>query len=93
MTQPSDDSIGPYYRYAGIFLFAMFGLTVGTFLAAILFQVPLDSLVVKVLAGMAAGEMFAALLIIIRDKRFDSLFKTFVSALPFTKYQKPETSS
>lgn len=86
----TDSDIGPYYRWLGLGLLVMFALTVGTFLAAIILQVPLTDVAIKALGGIAGIEMLSALILIIRPKRFDDLFKTVVSALPFTRYQKPE---
>lgn len=91
MTTPltPEQNIGPYYRAVGIFLLFLLGATVLGFLAAVLLQVPLTDLVVKVLAGLAGIELLGALLIIVRPARFDDLFRTVIAALPFTRYGRP----
>ena len=86
MIETTND-ISPYYRYAGIFLLAMFGLTVCTFLAAVLLQTPMTSLVIKLLGILAVVEMLAALMIIIRDERFDRFFRILIGAIPWTKFE------
>jgi hypothetical protein len=86
---PPEQNIGPYYRYAGIFLMFLLGCTVLTFCAAVLLQVPMTALIVKVLAGMAAGEVAGMILIILRPEKLDIIFRAVMAWLPFTHYGTP----
>ena len=88
MTVPlaPEENIGPYYRMVGAFLLFLLGVLVVGLVAALVLKVPLDPLVVKVMAGLAGMMLVGALLIIVRPARFDSLFRQVISALPFTKY-------
>ena len=88
---PPEQNIGPYYRYAGIFLMFLLGCTVLTFCAAVLLQVPMTSLVVKILAGMALGEVVGMILIILRPEKLDIVFRAVMAWLPYTRYGTPPT--
>lgn len=83
---PPEQNIGPYYRAVGAFLLFLLGVLVVGLVAALVLKVPLDPLVVKVMAGLAGMILLGALLIIVRPARFDSLFRTVIAALPFTRY-------
>lgn len=83
---PPEQNIGPYYRLVGAFLLFLLGVLVVGLVAALVLKVPLDPLVVKVMAGLAGMILLGALLVIVRPARFDSLFRTVIAALPWTKY-------
>lgn len=85
---PPEQNIGPYYRMVGAFLLFLLGVLVIGLVAGLVLKVPLDPLVVKVMAGLAGAILLGALLIIVRPARFDDLFRTVIAALPFTKYQR-----
>jgi len=94
VTAPSlapEENIGPYYRLVGAFLLFLLGVLVVGLVAGLVLKVPLDPLVVKVMAGLAGMILLGALLIIVRPARFDSLFRTVIAALPFTKYGSTQT--
>lgn len=86
---PPEENIGPYYRLVGAFLLFLLAVLVVGLVVALLIKVPLDPLVVKVMAGLAGMILSGALLIIVRPARFDSFFRMVISALPFTKYGSP----
>lgn len=86
-----EQNIGPYYRAVGAFLLFLLGVLVVGLVAALVLKAPLDPLVVKVLAGLAGMMLMGALLIIVRPARFDSLFRTVIAALPWTKYGSTPT--
>lgn len=88
---PPEQNIGPYYRAVGAFLLFLLGVLVVGLVVALVLKAPLDPLVVKVLAGLAVMMLVGALLIIVRPARFDSLFRTVITALPWTKYGSTPT--
>lgn len=95
MTAPltPEDNIGPYYRVVGAVLLLMFVVIIVGLVAPLVTKgaLPTDPGVVKVLAGLAVVDFFGFLLITVRPKRFDDVFRMVVAALPFTKYQgKPD---
>lgn len=86
-----EENIGPYYRMVGAFLLFLLGVLVVGLVAALVLKVPLDPLVVKIVAGLAGMILVGALLIIVRPARFDDAFKMLVAALPWTRYSGPSS--
>lgn len=90
---PPEENIGPYYRVVGAVLLLVFVVIIVGLVAPLVTRgaLPTDPVVVKVLAGLAIVDFFGFLLITVRPKRFDDVFRMVVAALPFTKYQgKPD---
>lgn len=87
---PPEQNIGPYYRVVGAVLLLLFVVIVVGLVAPLIGhgQAPSDG-VAKILAGLAGVDFFGFLLITVRPKRFDDVFRMIVAALPFTKYQGP----
>lgn len=84
-----EENIGPYYRVVGAVLLLVFVVIIVGLVAPLIVKgsLPTDPVVVKVLAGLAVVDFFGFLLITVRPKRFDDVFRMVVAALPFTKYQ------
>lgn len=90
---PETENIGPYYRAMGAVLLLVFVVIIVGLVAPLVTRgaLPTDPVVVKVLGGLAVVDFFGFLLITVRPKRFDDVFKMVVAALPFTKYTgKPD---
>ena len=85
---PPEENIGPYYRAVGAVLLLVFVVIIVGLVAPLVIKgsLPTDTVVVKVLAGLAIVDFFGFLLITVRPKRFDDVFRMVVAALPFTKY-------
>lgn len=80
------ENIGPYYRNVGTLLLGLLAVIVIGLVGVLLLGKPLTDLAVKVLGALALCDLFGALLIIVRPKRFDDVFRMVIAALPFTKY-------
>ena len=88
---PPEENIGPYYRVVGAILLLLFVvIVVGLVVPLIGHGSPPSDVVAKILAGLAAVDFFGFLLITVRPKRFDDVFRMVIAALPFTKYQGPQ---
>lgn len=85
---PPSENIGPYYRFVGAVLLLAFVVIIVGLVTPLVMRgaLPTDPVVVKVLAGLAVVDFFGFLLITVRPKRFDDVFRMVISALPFTKY-------
>lgn len=81
-----EENIAPAYMAFGAVLLLVFVAIVGTILFAVATGLTLEPLVVKLLAALAILNFIGFLLFVLRPRRFDALFRSVVSSLPFFKY-------
>lgn len=81
-----EENIAPAYMVFGSVLLLVFVAIVATILYAVATHATLDALVVKLLAALAGGDFVGFLLFVLRPRRFDELFRSIVTSLPFFKY-------